>query len=184
MIELFCDSCNKKIFRSEKSTNKKCNDCGGLVIDITEENKKKFIPNHIFINVICSDCGTKEDDFMPKEENFECINCGGTTYARDINRPEISRFSEKFPYYDRGMGIWLKNQNHRKTEMKKRNLIEAPGDFSVSDMQDKKAIKQAEEDKAIVQKLEKDMKESPAFAEYRQRKNDIKFKHKPGVKNG
>jgi len=184
MIELFCESRNRKIFRPKESTNKKCNSCGTEAIVVTSENRVKFVPAHVFINIICTDCGTKEEDFMPKEEVFECINCGCTTYTKDLNRPKISRFSEQFPYYDRGMGVWLKNKHHRKTEMKKRNLIEAPGDFSVSDMQDQKAIKQAKEDKSIVEKLEKDMKESPAFAEYRQRKNDIKFKHKPGVKNG
>jgi hypothetical protein len=45
------------------------------------------------------------------------------------------------------MGTWLKSKNHRKSEMKKRNLIEAPGNFSVRDMQDQKAIKEAEKDK-------------------------------------
>tara|TARA_A100001515_G_C4564818_1_gene207806 strand:+ start:427 stop:882 length:456 start_codon:yes stop_codon:yes gene_type:complete len=146
---------------------------------VVTPTKKIKLHQHIFINVICTQCGTKEIDFMPNEEQFSCNNCGNTEYQKDISRPNIGRFSEQFPYYDRGMGVWLKNKNHRKSEMKKRNLIEAPGEFSTTDMQDKQAIKQAKEDKAIVNKLEKDMKESPAFAEYRQKKNDIKFKHKP-----
>ncbi len=177
----FCESCNIKSYRQEDHSDKnRCSSCGGEMEEITQENEYKFRNNKfIFINVICTQCGTLEEDFMPLEEEFSCNNCGNTEYKKGLSRPNIDRFSEQFPYYDRGMGVWLKSKNHRKSEMKKRNLVEAPGNFTTADMQDQKAIKQAEEDKAIVNKLEKDMKESPAFAEYRQKKNDIKFKHKP-----
>ena len=169
-----------KIYRIDSSTNQRCPKCGGATKDLTSDIKTQQQNQRLlFINVICTHCGTKEEDFMPNEEEFVCNNCGNTEYKKDLSRPNIGRFSEQFPYYDRGMGVWLKNKNHRKSEMKKRNLIEAPGNFGVSDMQDKSEIKRAKEDKEIVQKLEKDMKESPAFAEYRQKKNDIKFKHKP-----
>tara|TARA_S200002703_G_scaffold154445_2_gene157237 strand:- start:1571 stop:2119 length:549 start_codon:yes stop_codon:yes gene_type:complete len=180
MIEYYCDPCNAKIFRDVDSTNQNCSTCGRKAELVTEENKSRFKANKfLFVNVMCKRCNHLEEDFMPNDEEFICNNCNHTEYTRDISRPNIERFSEQFPYYDRGMGTWLKNKNHRKSEMKKRNLIEAPGNFGVSDMQDQKAIKEAEEDKKVVQKLEKDMKESPAFAEYRQRKNDINFKHKP-----
>ena len=180
MNEYFCESCNMKTFRFKDSTNEKCSSCGYQLELLTKENKDKIKVNTLrFWNVVCTKCGTLEEDFMPDEEEFSCHNCNHTEYKKDLSRPNIGRFSEQFPYYDRGMGTWLKSKNHRKSEMKKRNLIEAPGNFTTEDMQDQKAIKQAEDDKKVVQKLEKDMKESPAFAEYRQRKNDIKFKHKP-----
>ena len=75
--------------------------------------------------------------------------------------------------------MWLTSKAHRREVMKERGLIEASGDWSVSDMQDKEALREAEEDKRIMEKLQKDMKESPAFAEYRNRKDQVKFNHKP-----
>ena len=178
MNKYYCRPCGVSMHRSDSDPNDKCMACHKPALKISEDNWKEGVGKTEVWSVYCKKC-FKEDSFMPYHDTFECAECKGITYGKTLGRPKISRFSEKFPYYDRGLGMWLKSVPHRRQVMKEKGLIEAPGEWTSADMVDKKALKEAKEDKEIVSKLEKDMKENPAFAEYRERKNDIKFKHKP-----
>jgi hypothetical protein len=179
MKKYYCRPCSTTILRSDNDPNIDCNKCHSPALEITEENWREGVSRNAIWSVYCKQCNWNEDTYMPYHEEFKCEECGHEEFSRKVSQPNIGRFSEKFPYYDRGLGMWLKSIPHRRQVMKEKGLIEAPGDWSVSDMQDKEALKQAKEDKEVLEKLQKDMKESPAFAEYRRRKDDIKFKHKP-----
>ncbi len=174
----FCKPCGNTMFRLDSDTNDKCFACKKPALLITEENWKEGVSRNEIWSVYCKQC-QEEDTLMPAIEDFKCENCGYVGYGKTVNRPSIGRFSEMFPYFDRGLDMWLTSKAHRREVMKERGLIEASGDWSVSDMQDKEALREVEEDKKIMEKLQKDMKESPAFAEYRNRKDQVTFKHKP-----
>ena len=174
----YCKPCGATMFRVGSDTNDKCSNCYKPALLITDENWKDGISRNEIWSVYCKQC-QEEETLMPAIEDFKCENCGYTGYGQTVNRPSIGRFSEKFPYFDRGLDMWLTSKAHRREVMKEKGLIEASGDWSVSDMQDRDALNEAKQDKQILDKLQRDMKESPAFAEYRQRKDDINFKHKP-----
>lgn len=115
------------------------------------------------------------------DEPTVCSECGKTA-KRIIGRSAwaVDRFGERFPYYDRGLGMTLHSKNHRRQIIKERGLIPVDGTIDSRDI-GRAAREQAAEDKRIVQKLHHDMKHHPAFKLYRQHKSrgwNPNFKHR------
>ncbi len=80
--------------------------------------------------------------------------------------PSTSRNSERYPRYDRGLGMVLTSEGHRRTVCKEKGLIPIEGDWEVPpSIRDQWAASDA-----LVAEHESTMKmynESPDFAEYR-----------------
>ena len=144
-------------------------------------------PRHTFHfrDAICNDCN---------EESFvDCTNLETNEYDRSVVKCEvcgsknleirpachnIDRFSERFPYYDRGLGMWLKSKRHRREMCKKLGV--SPVDGDIDHMAGFKAEKEKErEDKAVINKLNNRLEHHPGYAEYRRMKaRGWKPKHK------
>lgn len=139
-----------------------------------------------FRDAYCYDCDmrilvdcTDENKEYSKEAAF-CEECGGKNIEIDVPIPSIDRFGERFPYYDRGLGMWLQSKKHRREMCKKLGVepIEGNLDFSpeVSQIE-----KKQQEDKKVVEDLNDRLKNHPGFAEYRRMKDrgyKPKFKHR------
>mgnify|MGYP003146632120 CR=1 FL=1 len=109
-----------------------------------------------------------------------CEECDGKNIEIDVPIPSIDRFGERFPYYDRGLGMWLQSKSHRKEMCKKLGVEPIEGDLDFSPEVGQIEKKQ-QEDKQVVADLNDRMKNHPGFAEYRRMKDKgykPKFKHR------
>jgi len=141
----------------------------------------------------CSNTGQtygyiKGDDF--DMESFDpCEKCGSTDISFLLSVPNIDRFDERFPYFDRGLGMMLHSKKHRRQVCKERNLVPVDGDIDFSSEVNKIEQKHKEEDK-IVSDLNDRVANHPGYAEYRKQKAQgwkPKFTHRdqgeaPGMK--
>jgi putative FmdB family regulatory protein len=132
----------------------------------TNEENWSGVAWHSFI---CEDCGDEDlqtvdfkngEDLSPRE----CIKCTGKIHVQIEAR--IDRFSERFPYFDKGLGCWLKSKAHRRQVCKERGLVPVGGDYDF----DKQASKQASTDEKNQkgwEALNDKYENSPAFKKYR-----------------
>ena len=93
-----------------------------------------------------------------------CIECGDK--ARWLPSAKIDRFSESFPYYDRGLGLMLTSKAHRRQVCKDRGLTPVDGDWQ---LEDHVGERWREEDQLHEDYLEysERLDTDPAFAQFR-----------------
>mgnify|MGYP003118042429 FL=1 len=132
----------------------------------TNEENWSGVAWHSFL---CEDCGDEDlqtvdfkngEDLSPRE----CAKCTGKTHVQIEAR--IDRFSERFPYFDKGLGCWLKSKAHRRQICKERGLVPVGGDYDF----DKQASKQAatdEKNQKSWEALNDKYENAPAFKKYR-----------------
>ena len=131
----------------------------------------------------CED-GHSTEDYQTMancDEPTVCSECGKMA-KRIIGRSAwaVDRFGERFPYYDRGLGMELRSKAHRRQIIKERGLIPVDGTIDSADI-GRAAREKAAEDRRIVQKLHHDMKHHPAYKLYREQKSrgwNPNFKHR------
>lgn len=84
----------------------------------------------------CRDCQFSFDELINLsdgehwEDAQECPDCKSMKSVW-IPSARIDRFSERFPYYDRGLGLVLQNKQHRLDVCKERGLTPVDGDWDV-----------------------------------------------------
>tara|TARA_R100000458_G_C8228397_1_gene210801 strand:- start:242 stop:853 length:612 start_codon:yes stop_codon:yes gene_type:complete len=132
----------------------------------TNEENWSGIAWHSFVCEDCNDEDLQTVDFKNGEDLSprECMKCGGKTNVQIEAR--IDRFSERFPYFDKGLGCWLKSKAHRREVCKQRGLVPVGGDYDF----DKQASKQAatdEKNQRSWEALHDKYENSPAFRKYR-----------------
>ncbi len=64
------------------------------------------------------------------DDDQECTSCG-VKDSRWIPSVRIDRWSEMFPYYDRGLGVMLESKAHRREICKQRGLTPVDGDWDI-----------------------------------------------------
>lgn len=121
-----CKSCGaeaKFFFRPKERTKK---------VKKELKIKRPKLTIHMFQ---CFDCNTtwkevvdRDADPLP-EDGRGCLECGN--HAKWQPSCKIDRFSETFPYYDRGLGMMLESKQHRRDVCKERNLTPVDGDWDV-----------------------------------------------------
>ena len=124
------------------------------------------------------DCTNEEKEYS--KEAAECEYCLGKNLQIDIPIPSIDRFGERFPYYDRGLGMWLQSKKHRREMCKKMGVEPIDGDIDFSSEVHELRKKQ-EDDKKVVDDLKDRMENHPGFKEYRELKDKgfkPNFKHR------
>ena len=124
------------------------------------------------------DCTNSEKEY--DKDAAECEHCQSKNVTIDIPIPSIDRFGERFPYYDRGLGMWLTSRNHRKEMCKKLGVVPIDGNIDFSREVHKIEEKQ-KADKKIVDDLKDKMDNHPGYAEYRRMKDrgyKPEFKHR------
>ena len=120
----------------------------------------------------CSDCSHKFEELIDfsKGENYddaqECPECGSTS-SKWLPMARIDRWSERFPYYDRGLGVMLQSKQHRAQICKERGLTPVDGDWDAEKMfseWDTKREKEIKEYDNYCDRLEN----HPAFRQFRE----------------
>ncbi len=142
----------------------------------------------------CNRCGYegKTYGFIKGDEllmdTFDpCERCDSLDFDILLSVPNIDRFSERFPYFDRGLGCMVTSKKDRLSKAKERGVVPIDGDIDYSGEMSNLQQKHQEEDK-IVEDIQDKMDNHPAYAEYRKLKDQgwkPEFKHRqqnaPGV---
>ncbi len=180
-----CDWSRDKLFNFSSRPNEiDCEKCTGVAIytiAVSEyqgstpkyrskrySSDKRGLSMHEFK---CVECGNSFDEIVDHsvgqstQDNFDCPECGASGCAwRPSSR--IDRWSERFPYFDRGLGVWLKSKAHRKRICKERGLEPVDGDYDeekIFSEFDSKREKEKAEYATYVDRLDN----APEFASYR-----------------
>lgn len=158
-----CSGTSKRIFAvSDAQTNDPYN-------KKPERNRRmNGLVMHLYM---CADCDHKFDELVDfsKGENYddpqECPECKSMN-SKWLPMARIDRWSERFPYYDRGLGVMLQSKQHRDQICKERGLTPVDGDwddekmFSEWDVKREKQIKEYDD---YCDRLE----HHPAFRQFR-----------------
>jgi len=142
----------------------------------------------------CNRCGYegKTYGFIKGDEllmdTFDpCERCDSLDFDILLSVPNIDRFSERFPYFDRGLGCMVTSKKDRLSKAKERGVVPIDGDIDYSTEMSNLQQKHQEEDK-IVEDVQHKMDNHPAYAEYRKLKDQgwkPEFNHRqqnaPGV---
>ena len=99
------------------------------------------------------------------EDTTPCTKCGSenTGWKPSVR---IDRFHEKFPYFDRGLGVWLKNKEHRRQICKERGLTPIGNDLDedkIFSQFDNRRDREEKEYNDYVDRLDN----APEFLDYR-----------------
>jgi putative FmdB family regulatory protein len=193
VYEYHCESCKlsvDKIFTaSRRPAEIECTGCAGTsqyVISVSRFTDKCFVPvpthntefrgmsMHAFA---CDACANKFDDMVDFGENEavsderKCPECSSTN-VRWVPSCRIDRFSETFPYFDRGLGMLLKSKAHRREVCKQRGLTPVEGDWDVDSHLRKWDDEDAKEQKAYDDYCDQ-LDNDPAFASYRKQEQGL-----------
>lgn len=122
---------------------------------------------HIFEEIVDHGAGGSVSD------DFECPECK-TLDCRWRPSARIDRWSERFPYYDRGLGVMLQSKSHRRQICKERGLTPVDGDFDeekVFSQFDKRRERDEKDYNDYVDRLDN----APEFKEFRQAQDQGRF---------
>ena len=123
--------------------------------------------DHIFEEIVDHGAGESPSD------NFECPECN-VVDSQWRPSAKIDRWSERFPYYDRGLGVMLQSKAHRRQICKERGLTPVDGDFDeekVFSQFDKRRERDEKEYNDYVDRLDN----APEFKEFRQAQDQGRF---------
>lgn len=102
------------------------------------------------------------------EDNQDCPECSASGCKwRPMAR--IDRWSEEFPYYDRGLGVMLKNKAHRREICKQRGLTPVEGDYDAEEIFSQFDNRRNAEEKEYNDYVDR-LDNAPEFAAYRKAK--------------
>ena len=114
------------------------------------------------------DCTNDEQEFDTSVAR--CSECGSENLKIWSPVHMIDRFSERFPYYDRGLGMVLTSKRHRREVCRARGLVPVDGDVDIQgEFEERK--RQEAEDVAELDKMRHLMSDHPGYAEYRRLKD-------------
>ncbi len=120
----------------------------------------------------CNSCGHEDGcDATNAEQEYDpsvvvCDECSSSDVNVHFPRASIDRFSERFPYFDRGLGIMLRSKQHRRDVCRARGLIPVDGDIDVSEQYKREKVAEAK-DEAILSDMRQRLKDHPGYADYR-----------------
>lgn len=120
----------------------------------------------------CNACGHEDGcDATNEEQEYDksvvvCDECGSSDVKVLFPRAAIDRFSERFPYFDRGLGVMLRSKAHRREVCRQRGVIPVDGDLDVSEGY-KKAKAIQESDEAVLSDMKQRLEDHPGYADYR-----------------
>jgi len=163
--EIDCESCGQQAKYRFSPSKHQSNDAKHIT---NLKSDKKGLSLHRFK---CRDCDCVFEVIIDHGKNesikdvFPCQECGSenTNWKPSV---QIDRFSEQFPYFDRGLGVWLKNKAHRRQICKERGLTPIGNDLDedkVFSQFDNRREKEEKEYNDYVDRLDN----APEFLEYR-----------------
>lgn len=111
---------------------------------------------------------TLEDVPLADPPEYRCEKCGGPTTLGDLAM--IDRFSERFPYFDRGLGCWVTSKQHRLEVCRQQGVVPVDGDLDIDGAIRKHRARQEAEDAAVAAMYDR-MEHSPDFAAWRRQRD-------------
>ena len=126
--EIDCESCGQQAKYSFSPSKHQSNDAKHIT---NIKSEKRGLSMHQFK---CHDCDCVFEVIVDHskgesvKDTFNCENCDSTNTVWKPSA-QIDRFSEQFPYFDRGLGVWLKNKQHRRQICKERGLTPIGNDL-------------------------------------------------------
>lgn len=100
------------------------------------------------------------------DSDQECPKCSAVD-SRWVPSVRIDRWSERFPYYDRGLGVMLQSKAHRAQICKERGLTPVDGDWDL-ESEFRKMDDENEKDERDYSDYCDRLDNAPAFSSYRQ----------------
>ena len=123
-----CGSSSKRVFRvSVAQSNDPHNKAP------PKSTKTSGLVMHLYM---CKDCDHQFDELIDFslgqhfEDKQKCPKCSSMN-SKWVPMARIDRFSERFPYYDRGLGVMLQSKQHRLDICKERGLTPVDGDWDI-----------------------------------------------------
>tara|TARA_R110002074_G_scaffold300889_3_gene472259 strand:- start:1693 stop:2277 length:585 start_codon:yes stop_codon:yes gene_type:complete len=173
VTELFASMNNKLETIDCPSCSSVCKTCFPPQVKTKNKKKKELefkrprLTTHQFF---CRDCKIRwtevvERDVDPiPEDGRDCVECGSQASWQPSCK--IDRFSETFPYYDRGLGMMLNSKKERRAVCKERGLTPVDGDWDIEteySKWDSRVEKETEDYNQYCDRLDND----PAFKDFR-----------------
>lgn len=128
--EIECRKCNGSAKYVIRLSESQANDAGN---EKTYNSEMKGLAMHGYK---CRSCEHRFEEIVDRScgelpgDSQTCPKCSSTD-SRWIPSMRIDRWSERFPYYDRGLGVMLQSKAHRKAICKERGLTPVDGDWNV-----------------------------------------------------
>jgi hypothetical protein len=135
---------------------------------------------------VCGDCEYSDscdctsEDGKYDSSGVRCEACGSANVKISWPLHMIDRFSERFPYFDRGLGMMLFSKAHRREVCRRRGLTPVDGNFDIAETSAEQRRQEAE-DVAILKEMRNLMDDHPGYSEYRRMKDrgwKSNFKHR------
>ena len=184
-----CNKCDYEQDHSCRFANRPdsidCSECGGSSKRVfrvsnaqsndphTKVERKSTRTNGLVMHLyMCKDCNHKFDEIIDfsKGQHFEdpqkCTKCSSMN-SKWVPMARIDRFSEQFPYFDRGLGVMLMSKQHRKDVCKARGLTPVDGDWDVEKEYSKWDSRQEKEIKEYNDYCDR-LDNHPAFRQHRE----------------
>lgn len=181
-----CESPLKYVFKGQGKTFDPDEKKDAAGIKVTYRYGK---PKHVFHfrDAICKDCEeesfvdcTNEETNDYSRDDVFCEHCGSKDLEIMPACHNIDRFSERFPYYDRGLGVMLQSKAHRREVCRKMGVSPVDGDVDMQ-AEYRNVVNKQNADKNVLKKMEHDLQHHPGYKEYRKMKDrgwSPEFKHR------
>lgn len=132
------------------------------------QSSEEFLKKERLIQYMCDTCGHHTFEWFkgtpPKEVNCECEECSGI--AARVYKVKLDMHWARFPYYDRGLGMILKSEQHRLEVCRERGLTPVDGDWDM-DSEIKKHDAKIEEEKETYRDYYDRVHNDPAYKDFR-----------------
>jgi len=164
---LDCSECGSQSNRVFRVSNAQSNDPQNRAEK--KSTKTMGLVMHLYM---CKDCNHKFDEIVDfgKGQHFEdkqkCPECLSMN-SKWVPMVRIDRFSEQFPYYDRGLGVMLMSKQHRRDVCRERGLTPVDGDWNIQKEYDKWDVRQEKEIKEYDDYVDR-LDNHPAFRQHRE----------------
>jgi len=125
----------------------------------------------------CSECGHRFEDFVRyiETDGVVCEKCGGAT-VRVVSFSTNTEEQNRYPYFDRGLGVMLHSKEERRRICKERGLTPIEGDSELGDpFGVKEDARIGREEDAAYDDYMDEVEHNPEFAAYRQAKASGQF---------
>jgi putative FmdB family regulatory protein len=118
----------------------------------------------------CRQCGHRWEDIVERDEaeSQKCPECGGIAFVIFGGGHNNKEERERYPYFDRGLGMILTSPAHRRQICKERGLTPVDGDYDIRrdlGVAEREAREEAEERE--FQDYQDRVLHAPEFAAYR-----------------
>ena len=152
LYSYLCDGCGveqDELFRfSNRPKVVECRECGGYAkyvirLSMAQANDAGNGASYdsegcglVIHDYRCKSCEHVFDEIIDRRagethtDSQECPKCKAVD-SKWLPSVKIDRWSERFPYYDRGLGVMLKNKAHRREICKQRGITPVDGDWDI-----------------------------------------------------